>query len=77
MEGMNCPGNNVIDVRPGYWRASPDSVVVIPCPGRQLVVRGRECLRSTLCQPGYTGPICAVCEDGYARLGETCVACPT
>ena len=38
---------------------------------------------STLCADGYTGPLCAVCAEGYARLGSnvdpaqaTCIKCP-
>ena len=31
--GMYCPGNNIIDILPGYWQASNTSISVIPCRG--------------------------------------------
>jgi hypothetical protein len=38
---------------------------------------------ATLCADGYTGPLCAVCAEGYAKLGSsidpsqvTCIKCP-
>eukprot|EP00004_Rigifila_ramosa_P020538 TRINITY_DN5332_c0_g1_i3.p1 TRINITY_DN5332_c0_g1~~TRINITY_DN5332_c0_g1_i3.p1 ORF type:complete len:3105 (-),score=632.94 TRINITY_DN5332_c0_g1_i3:269-8482(-) len=28
------------------------------------------------CAPGYSGPACGLCEDGFGRLGQECARCP-
>ena len=28
------------------------------------------------CLAGHTGPVCALCEDGYMRQGGACAECP-
>ena len=28
------------------------------------------------CAEGYTGPLCAVCNDGHYKLVATCFKCP-
>ena len=33
--------------------------------------------RESLCKEGYTGELCAVCEDGYFRFDVGCVQCPS
>ncbi|GMH72487.1 hypothetical protein TrLO_g15570 [Triparma laevis f. longispina] len=59
-----------LDIEEGYWRSSRSSSVILPC----LVETGEHCVGGNdpedQCAEGYTGPLCAVCQDGYASTGS-------
>ena len=43
------------------------------CPHRETCTGGL----SSLCSPGYEGPLCEVCRDGYYKQLKKCRKCPT
>ena len=68
---------NELSALPGVWRSGSGSIDFRQCPlgvsscaGGSLVA-----LNSTLCQPNYEGPLCAICADGYFYNGVQCEAC--
>lgn len=63
--GMNI---TTLDVKSGYWRTSPNSFEILPCSGEHHCAGGIEPENS--CEYGYTGPLCAVCFDGFASVGS-------
>lgn len=75
--GVACSGG-VASLVSGFWTAGDpsnltESTTLVPCVGGSDV-----CLlqNGTLaCATGYTGDMCSVCEDGYAKLGSTCIKC--
>ena len=77
-----CNKKNVelaaLEVAPGYWRHANDSLEIRRCPEPGACVGGTV-LNSTdsMCRTGHTGPMCAVCVEGYAKTGEgLCAECP-
>ena len=78
-QGIACPGNNVVNILPGYWRANDHTAAVVACPDTSISCGGTSSANTTTslgCNAGYTGPVCAVCEDGYAKQENNCVKCP-
>ena len=73
------PGMNVknMTLKAGFWRTSYNSTEVLAC------LREEHCLGGSnlelQCAIGHTGPLCAVCEEGYASAGTganmKCVVC--
>ena len=57
-----------LHLEPGFWRSSVNSEEVLPCLSEDHCIGGPEL--SQLCAPGYTGPLCAVCETSYAAVGS-------
>ena len=43
------------------------------CPLEKSCIGGPN----SSCAPGYKGPMCAVCSDGFYKLLQTCRECPT
>ena len=83
---MHCPGNNVVQIMPGYWRASTRTDAVLSCltspstaacSGSLNSTAAADSAGSALCAVGYTGVLCNVCAVGWAKLGTTtCERCP-
>jgi hypothetical protein len=52
---------------------------IAACPGGQgnltIMSDGTEGYGATPCATGYTGPLCAVCDNNYGNAGKTCVKC--
>lgn len=77
--GAVCPAGSdlaSIKLQPGYWRTSTSSSDVKACENPDACVGGDG---AGTCAEGYTGPVCAVCDDGYsegARYRE-CTPCDT
>ncbi|XP_078377529.1 cysteine repeat modular protein A-like isoform X1 [Oculina patagonica] len=46
------------------------------CP-REHSCKGSIGLLDSLCETGYTGPLCAVCSSGYYKQLQTCKKCPS
>jgi len=82
---MGCPGNNVIEIIPGFWRADSNSTEVIRCPVKKSCrgslpsnqTNNADCNVDPACTCGYEGVVCSVCNDGYAKFGDECIACPS
>jgi predicted outer membrane repeat protein len=70
-----CYGD-VIVVDAGYWRLSGDVVRVFSCPLEGSCVGGLD-TGTELCNVGYTGVLCGVCDANYyyPSLKATCEAC--
>jgi hypothetical protein len=54
-----CPGGDVVQPLPGYWRSSLQSAQVHKCP-----LRVASCTGSDVCAPAYQGPLCGACAQG-------------
>jgi len=56
----DCPGGNILDLNPGYWRMSNDSSNIIECSNKES-----NCLGGTAnfaCALGHIGPLCESCD---------------
>jgi IPT/TIG domain/Tyrosine-protein kinase ephrin type A/B receptor-like len=62
----------------GYWRAVNSSLTFYRCILRKHCVGGRdETSGSSSCESTHTGPLCAVCKEGYyGTAGGNCSICP-
>ena len=72
--GIETCDTDQIVVRSGYWRQFSQSTAVIKCPERSGCEMGNA-TGNALCAAGYSGPLCAVCEDGYYPDVDTCRDC--
>ena len=77
--GVDCNGGSVI-FSPGFWRpAEQVSTGVDPtsvfhkCPDGACITN--ETSGEVECAPGHTGPLCSLCQQGWALAGETCTQC--
>ena len=88
--GVDCnqTGNTLYDLPllPNYWREPQHEIAtnvtewaheVRPCPILESCMGGRDPL--VQCAVGQTGPLCAVCDDGYyggnPKKGLLCTKC--
>ena len=83
---FNCFGGLNITTKPGYWRSSKISTNFLSCPVFQNCLGdSRELNTDTpyleyfstgICNIGYIGPLCSVCDVGYGKVGGyTCAKC--
>jgi len=74
-EGTECaaPGVNVLTLplEAGYWRASNESMEVLQC-GEVEACTGNG---TSTCAEGHRGPLCELCEEGWAMADGVCVGC--
>uniref|UniRef100_A0A7S0LWG4 Uncharacterized protein n=1 Tax=Cryptomonas curvata TaxID=233186 RepID=A0A7S0LWG4_9CRYP len=81
--GADCPGGSGLIPREGFWvdlegpalvasrrKIQSDLVTVLKCPPR-------SCQSGGNCTPGRTGPVCGICESGWAMSSGTCLQCPS
>ncbi|KAJ3431555.1 insulin-like growth factor binding proteinn-terminal [Anaeramoeba flamelloides] len=63
------------DALPGYWHTADDPNDFIPCTPEEACPGGTydKCNE----EKGYTGEVCALCNDHYYRFENECNACPT
>lgn len=75
-EATSCEGSS-ITLQPGYWRKNSLSESILPCPFGSNACIGGSGTSNELCNTGYTGPLCAVCEDEYYPVSSslTCEKC--
>lgn len=82
-----CPENFICDkgstietlkLEPKYWRANKTTLHTEECK------KGYNCIgglifntSDDLCNKGHTGPICDVCEEGWAKNDGKCYQCLT
>ncbi|CAN0527792.1 unnamed protein product, partial [Laminaria digitata] len=72
----NSSGTTVatLSLEKGYFRTSNQSHEILKCFHQNACVGGTDTAK--YCAPGYTGPYCAVCDDGYtAGLAYSCNIC--
>jgi hypothetical protein len=66
-----CPGGDVVQSLPGFWRSSSLSAQVHKCPLHVTACAGKD-----VCQPAYQGPLCGACAPGHGHvLPLTCTKC--
>lgn len=77
-ECIQCPycvntnaSTGAVVVSEGFWRNSETSPYVYRCQ-KSLACPGNG-IRS--CNPGYEGPLCETCSDGYSPVGTMCAEC--
>ena len=75
-----CPKGTLIEtmiLKADYWRASNKTTEVYKCKNK-YACKGGIINKSTdsLCYPGHVGPICDVCDKGWAKNDGVCFECP-
>lgn len=81
--GAQCPGwdpalrATPLEARADWWRSGNASSAFFLCPlgTGGSVCRAGGAAGDAACSPGYSGPLCAVCADGYYMWGKRCRAC--
>ena len=73
LEGGVCNGSSIMLLQQGYWRDNASVPVVYPCR------RVEDCLGGSPtggCAPGYEGPLCTMCVEGFGRnQDDRCTEC--
>ena len=72
---LRCEGTDVI-LAEGYWRWNENAATIFECSFKSGC-RGGNSTGELLCNKGYTGPRCGVCEANYYRslLINGCETC--
>ena len=65
MPGMSV---DTLTLENGFWRTHATSTDILPCLKVDHCVGGNDI--AAQCADGYTGPLCAVCDSGYAAVGS-------
>jgi hypothetical protein len=74
MEGVeNCFADQLV-VQKGFWRRNEHSESVLSCLLTSSCLGGNG-TGNHLCDVGYKGPLCAVCDDGYYEINNQCWPC--
>ncbi len=68
-----CYGD-VLFVKEGYWRRMPDTSYIFECSNSHACLGGST-TGDESCATGYMGPMCGVCESGYALGSDTSNEC--
>jgi len=81
-EGTTCGEDGTstlydLQIQPGWWRISDETVEVHQCAHRSLSCQGGLNFSEGYCADGHQGILCAVCSDGYYFDPEesTCLLC--
>ena len=67
---------NITAPRPGYWRSHATGEEFTACTRPESCLGGNETDPIGQCDTGYTGILCADCQQGFSRAGQTCSECP-
>ena len=66
-----------LNVSKGFWRTDNSSSTVLPCLSPDHCLGGPN--PEDQSKEWHEGPLCAVCEDGYASIGSgsflSCTSC--
>ena len=81
---LSCPTEavycyrDVISLHAGYWRGGETSDDIYDCISGPLGCVGGIGAGDDLCGTGHSGPLCAVCRNGYylSSVGYHCLPCP-
>ena len=66
-----------ININQNYWRSSDLSTKIYKCKNRFACKGGIINISSDdLCNEGFNGPLCNVCEKGWAKDDGVCLKCP-
>eukprot|EP00004_Rigifila_ramosa_P023004 TRINITY_DN639_c0_g1_i3.p1 TRINITY_DN639_c0_g1~~TRINITY_DN639_c0_g1_i3.p1 ORF type:complete len:2518 (-),score=500.64 TRINITY_DN639_c0_g1_i3:62-7615(-) len=66
---FNCLLGQPVTPEVGYWRVSNASFTAEAC------INPSACTE-TGCADHYHGPLCSLCDTGYGRVSDACLACP-
>ena len=82
--GADCPGGSSVIPQLGFWRdqiltgnVSRRTLENLSIVATILQCPPGACLQNGTCVDGRTGPICGICEDGWAMASNKCLQCPT
>jgi len=66
-----------LDVKEGWWRATPEAMKVYRCPLDGSCRGGNSTVESKQCESGYIGAVCGACDKNFdSELGgERCSKC--
>ena len=89
--GANCLDMDVrwegVYANPGYWTAGDRRDTYYKCPFKLACLGGKTnetqmngtIIKDTVksrCAIGYTGVVCAICDNGFYLADEFCIECP-
>lgn len=79
LDHTSSEGNDItveaLEIDSGYWRATPTSLSILECYNEDAC-NGGITGESSFCSPGYEGPYCSKCINGYSTtLYLTCEEC--
>jgi hypothetical protein len=78
-----CDTGHVLQA-PGWWRSEGDGTITRDTRFWECYSHEAACLGSgfgesflkSQCAPGHTGPVCALCQPGFAMVHSKCELCP-
>lgn len=66
-----------IELNKGFWRHHNKTENILECRAKEACIGGIIHNSSNdLCRKGQHGPLCDVCQKGYAKSGDLCAICP-
>ena len=86
-QNFYCFGGGNYTMKPGHWRMNKESVIIYKCPNSEACIGDprnytdnatnyNELYAAGYCEIGYTGILCAECEEDYGFLdGYQCSPC--
>ena len=74
-EGGECRGGSDISSLEGWWRSSDTSEYIFQCPMGTDSCKATNSTGDVACEDAYEGPVCALCKEGYRKLGGKCLKC--
>ena len=74
-EGGECRGGSDISSLEGWWRSSDLSEYIFQCPMGTEACKATNSTGNVACEEAYEGPVCALCKEGYRKLGGKCLKC--
>lgn len=72
--GASCPGGETILSDNNWWRSGNDSLEFFQCRFPDVCKAGPKS-GDEACAKGHTGPLCAVCQDGWFEFAGKCQEC--
>jgi hypothetical protein len=68
---MYCAGGSHIITTEGYWSHLADRTKAYKCAPAAPCLGGEV----SLCEDGYSGRVCGICDPGYMRTNGQCISC--
>jgi len=72
--GASCPGGDSILSDNNWWRSGNASLEFFQCRFPDVCKAGPK-TGDEACAEGHTGPLCAVCQDGWFEFAGKCQEC--
>jgi predicted outer membrane repeat protein len=74
-QGGDCRGGKDLTSLEGWWRSKDVSEYVFQCPMGADACKATGSTGDSACKEAYEGPVCALCKEGYRKMGGKCLAC--